>query len=464
MVKFGTKTLPGTVLQIEERDKKIYEERPIPGKALSSRKQHGAFGEEYVVRGLVTENLVTERAELKALADGASRIFDLEDGSPQIYALMLDPFFRMEAGKLHYELAFAQTSMLASRALSDSPTISDVLKAIVGMSLSDTPSISETLKAFRGVLSDYGQSTVGSQSYPTVNLGNTNIEATNRGYGANYVVAATKFNVAGPRTLKQILLYFHTTPPSGNIKFAVYPDSGGSPASQNLIGQTSGYALPTSSGWKPWDLTTDRIHIPSSGDKWLCFLHSVALSAGYCYSKGSAYNEYYFSRAYADGFPATFPSSPSSYLAGDWSFYAKAILIKGFMIRAKRFTLTAEKPVFSVRIYSHVAVGNARVAIFDEQSPKNKKWEANSIALAAGWNEVLISQGTPSSLTLPAADYGVWCQYDDVADALSYTAGAAGDGRRKAQPYGPYPSTISDDESTSEIWTEVARVVTWEEV
>jgi len=108
----------------------------------------------------------------------------------------------------------------------------------------------------------------------------------------------------------------------------------------------------------------------------------------------------------------------------------------------------------SVRSYSHVATGNARVAIFDEASPKAKKWESGSVALAVGFNEILISSGTPTSLTLAAGDYGLWWQYDDVADAPSYTAGASRDGCYKAQAYGPFPATISGETSTTEKWTE----------
>jgi hypothetical protein len=74
--------------------------------------------------------------------------------------------------------------------------------------------------------------------------------------------------------------------------------------------------------------------------------------------------------------------------------------------------------------------------------------------LAVGWNTILISSGTPSSLTLSAADYGVWWQYDNTGNAPSYTAGAAGDGRYLAQAYGAFPATIAGDTSTVEKWTE----------
>ena len=76
----------------------------------------------------------------------------------------------------------------------------------------------------------------------------------------------------------------------------------------------------------------------------------------------------------------------------------------------------------------------------------------------------LFSSGTPSTLTLPAADYGVWWQYDDVGDAPSYTAGAAGNGRYLAQAYGAFPATISGDTSTAEKWTETLAELGWEEI
>jgi len=454
MVKFGTKTLPGTVLQIEERDRKIYEERPIPGKLLPSRKQHGAFGEEYVVRGLLTENPVTERAALKALADGASRIFDLEDGSPQIYALMLDPFFRMEAGKLHYELAFAQTSMLELGALSDSPTIPDVLKATVGMALSDTPSISETLKAFKGTT--YGQSAIGSQNYPTLEEGVTTYAGTTPMDSTTINTWCTKISAAAPCTVKKIHIYLGAV--VGNKRVSIFDNA----APANRLGQSAVFAG-TPNAWNEIDLLA-RAHVPTAATYWLLVTEISGNAEYYGYVTGVSGDGKATATSYVSdpGFPSTLDIAGMTSYTSKLSLHTYAVKIKGWMVRAKKFTLPAEKPIYSLRFYSHVAQGSGRFSIFDEASPKNKKWESGSIALAAGQNEVLISEGTPSSLTLPAADYGVWWQYDDVADAPSYTAGAAGDGRRKAQAYGPYPATISGDESTSELWTEV--IVVWEEV
>jgi len=97
MVKFGTTTLP-TVLEVEDRYRKIYVERPIPSASLAKRRVRGSFGREFLIRGIITSSIVTWKNTLRGLADGTERSLNFEDGSEPVMCLMLDPVFR-ETGK-----------------------------------------------------------------------------------------------------------------------------------------------------------------------------------------------------------------------------------------------------------------------------------------------------------------------------------------------------------------------------
>jgi hypothetical protein len=164
-------------------------------------------------------------------------------------------------------------------------------------------------------------STVTLTSQQTSNYGDTNIESTGRGVAAGYVLAATRFTTSSSTTITQLALYFYA-PPRGNIKFAVYRDSGGTPAAQSLIGQTSGYAIGVGTGWHTYTLMSDVINIGSSGTYWLCFLVDTSNTVHFR-SKGPGTGQnFYFVQPYASGFPVTFPVSPSSMPYGDFSLYA----------------------------------------------------------------------------------------------------------------------------------------------
>ncbi len=166
-------------------------------------------------------------------------------------------------------------------------------------------------------------STVTITSQQTSNYGDTNIEGTARGVGAGYVLAATKFTTSTPMTITQFNMYFYASP-RGNIKFAVYLDSGGTPASQSLVGQTNGYAIGGGTGWHTYMLSSDQIYVGSSGTYWLCFLLDTT-NGGQFRSKALGTGQNYFAvQSYASGFPATFASSPLSSNYGDFSFYATA--------------------------------------------------------------------------------------------------------------------------------------------
>ena len=111
MVKFGTTSLP-LVLEVEDRNRKVYVERAIPGKSIAKRTIHGSFGAEFVIRGIITGDVPNQKATLKGLADGVARVLDLEDGSATVTCLMVDPAFR-ETGKPNqaaYEILFVQSA------------------------------------------------------------------------------------------------------------------------------------------------------------------------------------------------------------------------------------------------------------------------------------------------------------------------------------------------------------------
>jgi hypothetical protein len=111
MVTFGGVELP-LVLEVEERNRKIYVEQAIPGASLAKRLVRGSFGREFMVRGIITANVVSWKNTLRGLADGTARSLDLEDGSAAVTCLMLDPVFR-ESGKPNqalYECVFVQSS------------------------------------------------------------------------------------------------------------------------------------------------------------------------------------------------------------------------------------------------------------------------------------------------------------------------------------------------------------------
>jgi preprotein translocase subunit SecG len=186
---------------------------------------------------------------------------------------------------------------------------------------------STVTQVVQGVLTtiDYttSTSTVTVTGIPTSNYGDTNIESLARGAPASYVFAATRFTSGSAVTITQLALYFYVSP-SGNIKFAVYRDSGGIPAGQSLVGQTSEYAIGAGTGWHTYTLSSDVIYISSSGTYWLCFLLSSDNRANFR-SKATGSN-YIFPQPYASGFPATFPAQsgaiPTSLPYGDFSFYA----------------------------------------------------------------------------------------------------------------------------------------------
>ncbi|MFC1598562.1 hypothetical protein ACFL2U_00925 [Patescibacteria group bacterium] len=100
--------------------------------------------------------------------------------------------------------------------------------------------------------------------------------------------------------------------------------------------------------------------------------------------------------------------------------------------------------------YSHTADGNLRLALYD--SGKNLLWESGSVAntTAGDWIRVSVS---PALTNLAAGDYWLAWQTDSASNVGSYTAGGAGDGFYLPATFGAFPSAISGDISTDEVWS-----------
>lgn len=114
MVKFGTVTLP-LVHEVERVKRRIFDEKPIIGSEIASRRDAGGFGRDFAVRGIITGTKVEIQAktdELEALADGTKRTLDLEDGTPTITCIALDPTFTEtdRPNRREYEITFTEVT------------------------------------------------------------------------------------------------------------------------------------------------------------------------------------------------------------------------------------------------------------------------------------------------------------------------------------------------------------------
>jgi hypothetical protein len=114
--------------------------------------------------------------------------------------------------------------------------------------------------------------------------------------------------------------------------------------------------------------------------------------------------------------------------------------------------------------YSH-ATGNFYAAIYtDSGGPAVLKWTSGSTPATGGgaWDTVLISAGTPNTLTLDAGDYWLAWQWDSVNSGPSYTAGGANTGAYLAQAYGAFPDPMTGETLSTENWSEYVTYETAE--
>lgn len=290
----------------------------------------------------------------------------------------------------------------------------------------------------------FGLTSTGSTSYPSTNYGYTSQRSTAGGGAQGYLYAdsGSKFTLSNPVTTSTIKFYA-----AGSVahwRLAIYQDSSGVPGS--LVVESGDYT--PSVGLNTVSISATYL---ASGTYWIAWQVSTGDAAYYWDNGGTVY---YRSWTYG-AFPNSFSySSSTSYVYG--GFYIVGVQIKGY-IKATKATLSETASVVnSMSIYCHVNTGNLRIALFDNVSPKAKKWESNSTAAVnVAWLTINISSGTPNSLTnLASGTYWLCWQYDNVGSVPSYTAGSSGDGFYLAQTYGAFPSTISGETSSSEKWSE----------
>ena len=119
-------------------------------------------------------------------------------------------------------------------------------------------------------------------------------------------------------------------------------------------------------------------------------------------------------------------------------------------IKATKVVLGTTAYVTDVRFFTHTALGNVRLAIFDNASPMNLVWQSTPFANTGG---TLVAQVGSTPLTLAPGTYWLAWQTDSTGDVPSYTAGSAGDGFIIEQDYGAFPATLTGTTSTSDKWT-----------
>ncbi|MBI3878985.1 MAG: hypothetical protein HY301_02850 [Verrucomicrobia bacterium] len=130
--------------------------------------------------------------------------------------------------------------------------------------------------------------------------------------------------------------------------------------------------------------------------------------------------------------------------------YSQKSVIKGMKI-----SLASTSFVADVRFYSHAALGNVRLALYDNAAPKNLLWQSAPLpdTATSNWLTAPISSGSPLALILNPGTYWLAWQVDTTADVPSYTAGVAGDGFLLDTDYGAFAATLSGETNTTEKWS-----------
>lgn len=284
-----------------------------------------------------------------------------------------------------------------------------------------------------------GINTVGSQTYPTTNVGITSNTGT-AAPAANYLVA-DKYTTTVPLTVYQVGFYAKA---SGNVQIAIYTNNGGFPGTKISGTSVSASVIPG-----PSTIAIPNTYL-AAGTYWIVF--DISTSNAITAIASTTSTRLYQPWAYTNGLPAT--------TSGSWtsSAYADCVYFTGYSIegvaKATKVQLTDNNvPVTSLSFYSHTT-GNFRLAIYSDNSgPQTKLWESGDTAATVGWNYVPISTGTPTTLTLQSGTYWLVWQWNSPNKGPSYTAGSSGDGQYLPLAYGAFPATWSGGTSTSEQWS-----------
>jgi DNA-binding beta-propeller fold protein YncE len=124
--------------------------------------------------------------------------------------------------------------------------------------------------------------------------------------------------------------------------------------------------------------------------------------------------------------------------------------IKAFKVNIKKDGLK----VNYFEIYSHQAVGNIRLGLYD--SKKNLIWQSKSISNTASnnWLKIDIADRSRRYLaTLKAGDYWLAFQTDAIDDIASYSPGLMGSGWELPYKFGLFPTSIINEKPNSENWS-----------
>ena len=119
-------------------------------------------------------------------------------------------------------------------------------------------------------------------------------------------------------------------------------------------------------------------------------------------------------------------------------------------VKATKAVLASTAYVTDLRFFTHTALGNLRLAIYDNAAPMNLLWQSSSFANSGG---TLIAQIGSAPLTLPAGTYWLAWQTDSTGDVPSYTAGNLGDGFSFEQDYAAFPATLAGPTASADKWT-----------
>jgi len=146
-----------------------------------------------------------------------------------------------------------------------------------------------------------------------------------------------------------------------------------------------------------------------------------------------------FVASYFDSFNSRFVIAPS--ISSGTQLHSIVYSPQGF-IAGTAVDLPEAATVNEVRFFSHVGSSAVRLGIYDV----NKKllWETSSHVLTSASTELVapISNGTPSSLILPAGKYFLAFQVSTPDAVPSFTAGTQGDGFVFFQDFNPFTATL----------------------
>lgn len=132
---------------------------------------------------------------------------------------------------------------------------------------------------------------------------------------------------------------------------------------------------------------------------------------------------------------------------------------QGFM-KATRLSMPEAGRVRELRMYSHAAVGNLRLALYDTAATPHLLWQSGVLpnTAAHAWLATSIAAGTPSSLALSAGTYWLAWQVDTAVPVPSHATGAPGDGLLVPWTWGAFPEALDPAADaaptlTDEVWS-----------